>query len=669
MSSGMPELGSKISLISKADIRYEGELYTVDPTECTIALSNVRSFGTEDREAQCPVPAQAQIYDFILFRGSDIKDIRVVQGQPMPPNDPAIVQVQQHQISHPPPSAAPGYPVVQPGAPLSYSHHLGSAPAPGSHLMGSGPSMGQHHVHPSAVGGGGYNPMSGMTFTPPRPGGGLDQQQQQHKQPIPNHHMSVGAGPPGGHEPPRPAPNQNSLPSGGNHGQNTAGSSSDLIGSLSRSSTPAPRKSPTLGDLGAPGSRGLGGGGGLGMGSRAVQRPQSRQSRSRERLNNLQHASSSTAAQPALTYRDRNDFYDRGLDRAGSDHLGPRHGGGQDYHRGDRNDHYRGGYGRDERGGGERDHYGSRVGDHRSRGDHRNDYRDNYRMSGGNGGSRGGGGGAWHHNNQVRSNSGGRRQPGGGGGNNGPRPRSRGPGFPGRGGKTNNTLKFESDYDFDKANSEFNEMLNKLNDTKLDDGGAPVVVNGSASLNGVGGSSNDGGVDGKKQDDSGNETGVGETDQEHDDKFYDKTKSFFDNISCEAVERSKGAFQRTDWRQERKMNSETFGVAATRRGGGGYRGRGGFYYGGGGRGYNHHRNHYNNQGRNNRGGYGPRLGGGGGNRGQQHYQDRTGTKDMSSMSNNSSTTINNTSSTSAAAVKTAAQVVASTPAPVPAEAK
>jgi Scd6-like Sm domain len=36
----MPELGSKISLISKADIRYEGRLFTVDPQECTIALSN-----------------------------------------------------------------------------------------------------------------------------------------------------------------------------------------------------------------------------------------------------------------------------------------------------------------------------------------------------------------------------------------------------------------------------------------------------------------------------------------------------------------------------------------------------------------------------------------------------------------------------------------------------
>lgn len=40
MSAGMPELGSKISLISKADIRYEGRLFTVDPQECTIALAS-----------------------------------------------------------------------------------------------------------------------------------------------------------------------------------------------------------------------------------------------------------------------------------------------------------------------------------------------------------------------------------------------------------------------------------------------------------------------------------------------------------------------------------------------------------------------------------------------------------------------------------------------------
>lgn len=68
--------------------------------------------------------------------------------------------------------------------------------------------------------------------------------------------------------------------------------------------------------------------------------------------------------------------------------------------------------------------------------------------------------------------------------------------------------------------------------------------------------------------DSGNETGAGEQEQEEDDITvgYDKTKSFFDNISCEAATDRKGK-NRTDWRLERKLNSETFGVSSARRGG------------------------------------------------------------------------------------------------------
>lgn len=56
-------------------------------------LFTVRSFGTEDRETQYPVAPQSQVYDYILFRGSDIKDIRVLNSVPSLPNDPAIMQM------------------------------------------------------------------------------------------------------------------------------------------------------------------------------------------------------------------------------------------------------------------------------------------------------------------------------------------------------------------------------------------------------------------------------------------------------------------------------------------------------------------------------------------------------------------------------------------------
>jgi protein LSM14 len=88
-----PYLGSKISLVSKAKIRYEGILYTIDANESTVALSKVRSFGTEDRPTDRPVPARDEIFEYIIFRGADIEDLQVREPpQSTLTQDPAIVE-------------------------------------------------------------------------------------------------------------------------------------------------------------------------------------------------------------------------------------------------------------------------------------------------------------------------------------------------------------------------------------------------------------------------------------------------------------------------------------------------------------------------------------------------------------------------------------------------
>ena len=63
MYKDIPYIGCEISLISAACIRYKGTLTKIDPKEQTVTLSEVKSFGTENRPGvKMRVRASDEIY-------------------------------------------------------------------------------------------------------------------------------------------------------------------------------------------------------------------------------------------------------------------------------------------------------------------------------------------------------------------------------------------------------------------------------------------------------------------------------------------------------------------------------------------------------------------------------------------------------------------------------
>lgn len=77
-------IGAKLSLISKSDIRYVGILHEIDSANSTVSLEQVRSHGTEGRKGDpaLEIPPSDNVFEYIIFRGSDVKDLRVEQATP-----------------------------------------------------------------------------------------------------------------------------------------------------------------------------------------------------------------------------------------------------------------------------------------------------------------------------------------------------------------------------------------------------------------------------------------------------------------------------------------------------------------------------------------------------------------------------------------------------------
>eukprot|EP00656_Telonema_subtile_P008661 TRINITY_DN14042_c0_g1_i2.p1 TRINITY_DN14042_c0_g1~~TRINITY_DN14042_c0_g1_i2.p1 ORF type:complete len:302 (-),score=46.61 TRINITY_DN14042_c0_g1_i2:248-1153(-) len=134
--SNFPYIGCKISLISKHGIRYQGVLFSIHAEDHTICLNSVRCFGTEGRRAKDnlpEVPAAQDVFEYIVFRGSDIQDLTVCEATtPVEaPSDPAIVSTNQAPPGAP--AAAPAVqsvPAPKPASPKGARAERAPAPRP-----------------------------------------------------------------------------------------------------------------------------------------------------------------------------------------------------------------------------------------------------------------------------------------------------------------------------------------------------------------------------------------------------------------------------------------------------------------------------------------------------------------------------------------------------------
>ncbi|KAL8640353.1 MAG: hypothetical protein Q9228_002721 [Teloschistes exilis] len=215
------QLLSRISLISKRDIRYVGTLHEINSENSTVALENVVSWGTEGRDPENEVPPSDTVYEYIVFRGSDVKDLRIEEPPkenqppkpPQVPDDPAILGSARR------PAAAEIVQKHQPESPASFSQpqrEQGQQSFQPQQHQQQPPRFPQHSPYPPY-----FNP-----YGPPPPNQRFGPQGFPQGQGFPG--MPYGAPPPGWYPPPGQGfPNQGygqfpppQMPIGSGHQQN-----------------------------------------------------------------------------------------------------------------------------------------------------------------------------------------------------------------------------------------------------------------------------------------------------------------------------------------------------------------------------------------------------------------------------------------------------------------
>lgn len=481
----VPFLGCKISLISKCDIRYEGILYCVDAKESTIALSKVKSYGTETRgDPSCFVAPKNDVYDIIIFRASDVKDLRVDAPEPPGLSDPAIISCHSY-----PAQSTSSFDnntnnnniTTSLGAPTLNSNRSLSTSGP-SNQQQQQPQPKQQHQKPLLP----FLPTSSKDQNQQ-----LQQQSQHQKQQHQQHQL--------------PTINYSSA-----------------VANAQRRARPEPRDKRT-------------------DDAKKSADDEGRENRRDTRRVDIRRRDERRDNDRRPDRRDDNRRYDR---RIGDDRRGGNERRGDDGRRGDNRSNARvsrGGYENN------RNHVNSNM-----RYNSNNNHYDSRRGP----------------NNRDNIGKGGVGMQGGRRGRSGERT-----GAP-RGLRKGAPLKFEGEYDFDEANKLFLELEGRFKGLKLKSGeekDGESSGDGDNSKSPAGQSESGSGYDSEDQNNKDGDSKDGYCGSNN-GEFYDRTKSFFDNISCEASERSQGKVVKPDWRKERQLNAETFGASANYRRGG-YRGR------------------------------------------------------------------------------------------------